>query len=93
MKRFNITCPRKYTKNNEEKTYWARVGTLVKFDATPEKPEGYIMELNMFPDTKFAVFEDKPREQNRSPQQTPQNPQKDWPDESQNEINPDDIPF
>jgi len=68
MKKFNITCPKKYTKNGEEKTAWNRVGTLVKFDATSEKPEGYLMELNMYPDTKFAVFEDKPRESQPAPQ-------------------------
>lgn len=63
MQRFNITCPKKYTKNGEEKTSWNRVGSLVRFEATNDKPEGYILELNMFPDTKFAVFEDKPRDE------------------------------
>jgi len=62
MQRYNITVPKKYTKNGEEKTSWNRVGTLVKFEAKGEKPEGYILELNMFPDTKFAIFEDVPKE-------------------------------
>lgn len=62
MKRYNISVPKKYTKNGEEKTAWSNVGKLVKFDATQDKPESYILELSMFPDTKFGVFEDKPRE-------------------------------
>lgn len=61
MKRYNISVPKKYIKDGEEKTAWNRVGTLVKFEATNEKPEGYILELNMYPETKFGVFEDKPR--------------------------------
>lgn len=62
MKRYNITVPKKYTKNGEEKTMWNRVGTLVKFEATQDKPESFIIELNMFPDTKFGVFEDQPKQ-------------------------------
>lgn len=62
MKRYNITVPKSYTKNGEEKTQWNSVGTLVKFEATEDKPEGFILELNMFPETKFGVFEQKPRE-------------------------------
>ena len=70
MKKFNITAPRKYTSNGEEKTFWANVGSLVKFEATADKPEGFIIELNMFPDTKFMVFEDKPRESQGEETQT-----------------------
>jgi len=69
MKRFNISVPKKYTKDGEEKTAWNRVGTLVKFDATNDKPEGYILELGMFPETKFGVFEDKPRDEQPAPQE------------------------
>ncbi len=69
MKRFNISVPKKYTKDGEEKTAWNRVGTLVKFEATSEKPEGYILELGMFPDTKFGVFEDKPKEAQQAPKE------------------------
>jgi hypothetical protein len=61
MQRYNISVPKKYTKNGEEKTAWKNVGTLVRFEATDTKPEGFILELNMFPETKFGVFEDKPR--------------------------------
>lgn len=62
MKRYNISVPRKYTKNGEDKTAWGNVGKLVHFDKTEEKPEGFIIELNMFPDTKFMVFEEKPKD-------------------------------
>ncbi len=66
MKRFDITVPKKYTKDGEEKTAWNRVGTLVKFEATGDKPEGYILELSMYPETKFGVFESKPREEKKA---------------------------
>lgn len=54
--RYNITVPRKYEKNGEEKTAWSNVGTLVHFPATSEKPDGFIIELGMFPQTTFKVF-------------------------------------
>lgn len=63
MKKFNITVPKKYTKNGEEKTAWNNVGTLVHFPANGEKSEGYILELNMFPETPFKVFEQRERAQ------------------------------
>ena len=62
MKRFNITTQKTYTSNGEEKKTYPRVGTLVYFPASEGKAEGYRLELNMQPDTKFYVFEDKPRE-------------------------------
>ena len=64
MERFNISVPKKYTSNGEEKTQWSNVGKLVKFPAKDGKPESYILELAMYPETKFGVFEDKPRESN-----------------------------
>jgi len=59
--RYNVTVPKKYTQNGEEKTQWNTVGTLVKFDATGDKPEGYKLELSMYPDTTFKVFEQTPK--------------------------------
>jgi hypothetical protein len=64
MERFNITVPKKYTTNGEEKTAWNQVGKLVKFEAKDGKPESYILEMHMYPDTKFAVFKDEPRTAN-----------------------------
>jgi hypothetical protein len=62
MKRYNISVPKKYEKDGETKTAWGNVGKLVYFPATKDKEEGFILELSMFPDTKFGVFPDKPRE-------------------------------
>jgi hypothetical protein len=62
MRKFNISVPRTYTKNGQEKKTWKTVGTLVHFPATQEKEEGYILELHMYPDTYFGVFEDKPKQ-------------------------------
>ena len=81
MKRYNITTQKTYQQNGEEKKSYPRVGTLVKFEETEEKPEGFILEWNTQPDTKFYVFEDKPREDTQ---------QKSF---NNNEISPDDIPF
>ena len=61
-KRFDVSVPKKYMSNGEERTMWNRVGTIVKFEATADKPESYLLELSMFPDTKFGVFEAKPKE-------------------------------
>ena len=63
MIRYDITVPKKYTKDGEEKTAWNRVGTLVEFPATADKEKGFILELSMYPETKFGVFESKPREE------------------------------
>lgn len=70
MKRFNIVTRRTYKKKNgEEKTQWNIIGSLVQFPASSDREEGYALEMNMFPDTKFYVFEQKPREdRNRSAQ-------------------------
>lgn len=89
-KRYDIVVPKKYTKDGEEKTAWKNVGTLVRFPATEEKEEGYIMELNMYPDVTFKVFEQKPKEDR--PQQK-QEPKEDFPDESPKETTVDDIPW
>lgn len=85
-KRYNIVTPKKYEKDGEEKTAWKNVGTLVRFPATDEKSEGYILELNMFPDTTFKVFEEKPKED--APRRAPV--EEAAPIDG---INPDDIPF
>lgn len=80
MKRYNIVVPTKYTKGGEEKTAWNNVGSLVRFDATSDKPEGFILELHMFPNTPFKVFEQKAKED-----KTPEYPRE--------EINAQDVPF
>lgn len=68
MKKFNITTQKTYTYNGEEKKSYPRVGTLTYFEASEGKSEGYKLELNMHPDTKFYVFEDKPRQEQQATQ-------------------------
>lgn len=58
MIKYNITTQGTYQKNGEEKKTYPQVGKLVEFEATGEKKKGFILELNMFPVTKFYVFED-----------------------------------
>jgi hypothetical protein len=61
MKKFNLNTKRTYTgRDGVEKTQWLTVGTLTQFDT---ERGGMALELNMFPDTRFYVFEQKPREQ------------------------------
>ena len=60
IKRFNVTAKRTYKNaQGEEKAAWNNVGSLVQFDNG-----GFALELGMFPDTKFFVFDndkkDKP---------------------------------
>jgi len=57
MKRYTVNTKRTYTKDGEEKTVWNRVGTIIQFD------DGLGFEWFVQPDTKFYVFEDKPREE------------------------------
>ena len=71
MQRYNVTVPKKFIKDGVEKTAWNRVGTLVKFDAKDGKPESYILELSMFPETKFGVFADEPKANATSPSVMP----------------------
>lgn len=68
MIRYNIVIPKKFTKNGEEKTIWHNVGTLVKFEDTPEKQGGFIMELHMFPDVPFKIFKQE-NKKNEAPKQ------------------------
>ena len=56
MKKYTINTAKKYTKDGVEKTQWNNVGRLVEF-----KEGEFALELNMFPDTKYFVFEDKPK--------------------------------
>lgn len=62
IKRFNIAVPKEYEKDGETKTAWGNVGKMVRFGATNEKPESFLIELNMFPNTKFMLFEEKPKD-------------------------------
>ena len=70
MKRYNITVPKKYTKNGEEKTQWNTVGSLVQFPATADREEGFILEMFAQPDVPFKVFPQRDREER--PQKSPE---------------------
>jgi hypothetical protein len=50
----DICTKRTYTANGQEKTIWLNVGTYRKTDDGKE-----FLELNMFPDTSFYLFEKK----------------------------------
>lgn len=67
MKRFNITTVKTYEKDGQEKKTYPQVGKLIQFPATGDKKESFILELNMFPDVKFGVFPDEPKESKSIP--------------------------
>ena len=85
IKRFDIVVPKEYQQNGETKKQWRNVGTLVYFPASGDKNEGYRLELSMFPNTNFYVFEQKSKEERASPTRKASAPE--------GEINIDDVPF
>lgn len=95
VKKYNITLPKPYTSNDEEKTFWANVGTMTEF-YKDDGSVGRIMEFNHSIE-KFSLFEIEPKGQGGQGYQQPQ-PQgvpqgsvsQAMPEE---DINPEDIPF
>ena len=53
----DICTKRTYTKDGQEKAKWFKVGTLKTTDEGKQ-----FIELNMFPDTAFYIFEQKEKE-------------------------------
>lgn len=90
MKKFTITSQKSYTKNGEEKKTYPPVGKMTYFPATKDKKEGYILELNMFPDIKYYVFEDTPKEQN-APENAPQEAKQPLTDEQKQFMSVDEV--
>jgi hypothetical protein len=91
MKRYDIVVPRQDPKDPEKK-YWNQVGRLVEFEPTAEKPErGFILELNMFPNTTFKVFPQRPRTQTTEQGVTASNDGVDAPAPEETVV--DDIPY
>lgn len=88
MKILNIAVKKTYQKDGVDKTTWLNVGSLVKYEATSDKPEQLIIELNMFSNQRFYVFE--PKDKAATPVPRPVDTRI-APD--QQDINPDDIPF
>jgi hypothetical protein len=83
MKRYNITVPKKYSdKQGNERTQWNTVGSLIYFEANGEKSEGFKLELPIFGNTQFYVFEQKPK---TSPQGTQNSQTSNTPHNDQNE--------
>jgi hypothetical protein len=62
MKKYDIVVPKKYEKDGEEKTAWKNVGTMTYFEPRENRDGGFVLELNMFPETTFKVFEQKPKD-------------------------------
>jgi len=57
MQKFNIVTSKSYkAKDGTDKKQWNTVGTLIATD------KGMFMELYMYPETRFSVFEQKPRD-------------------------------
>lgn len=54
MKKYNISKPEKYSKDGQEKTYWANIGTMTEF----EKQDGSISRIIEIPaiSLKASVF-------------------------------------
>jgi hypothetical protein len=79
MKKYNVTSVKKYMKGAEEKKIWLTVGTITEFDNGNS-----ILELNMFPNQQFSIFENKPKGH-----------LDDYADEipRESEINHDELPF
>jgi len=78
--KFNIAKPEKYTKNNEEKTYWANVGTMTVF----QKDDGSVSRIMDIPaiGLKANIFPITPKE-NTKPADQSENQSEEVIDESE----------
>lgn len=71
MKRYNLTVPKNYEKNGEERTTWLQLGTMAVFPAQTmpdgtRKEASIILELNHMPNIQIRAFEIVPKEQTPS---------------------------
>ena len=57
MKIYNICSKKTFEKNGETKTVWLNCGSMRETDDGKR-----FIELNIFPNTSFYVFEPKPKE-------------------------------
>ena len=57
MKFFNVCTKKSFEKNGETKTVWPICGTLLVLDDGKK-----FLELNIFPNTPFYIFEKKKRD-------------------------------
>ena len=88
MRRYNICVKKTYKKDGQEKSTWPQVGTLVYFEANGQNKEGYKIELPMFGETVFYVFE-----QTERGSRAPQAPAAAEYDQTPKEITADEIPY
>lgn len=106
-KRYDITTSSTYTKDGVEKTKWNQIGKLIEYENDGETRR--FIELFMFPNTRFSVFEEKARNEGKKAQDdtmvavdvsdapegeiTPNKPISDDIQYPVEEVNPNDIPF
>lgn len=96
MEKFNISKPKKYLKDGQEKTYWQNVGTMTEF----RKQDGSISRIIEIPaiGLEANIFPIEPR-QNATQQARPVQAVSDEvindivPSFPSEDINPEDIPF
>ena len=92
IKKYNISKPEKYVKDNVEKTYWSNVGTMTEF----HKQDGSISRIIEIPaiGLKASVFEQVQKVVAPAPVKKKEDI---YPiensDSVEDDINPDDIPF
>ena len=67
MERYNLSVPRKYNSNGEEKTAWDNVGVMFKRDKG-----GYSIKLSMFPELSIFAFPPKEQENSKPRQKYPE---------------------
>lgn len=93
--KFNIVNPKKYTSNNEEKTFYAPVGTMTVF-IKDDGSQSRIMSLHA-DNVEYLLFPQTPREQkptaNVAPAPAQATPAPATPTYPEDDINPEDIPF
>lgn len=61
IKRFDVCVWKTYDKDGDLKKQYTKIGTLIEFPANGDKPRGFKIELPIFGHEKFAVFEQKPK--------------------------------
>jgi single-stranded DNA-binding protein len=86
MQLYNIVTKQEYESKGEKRTSWLNVGTLKVMDDSKK-----FITLNMFPNTSFYVFEQKPKGSAQTANSGSNSGSKDNTPEIQ--IDNDDIPF
>lgn len=106
INRFNICAWKNYEKDGDVKKQYTVIGYLIEFPATQDKKRGFKIEIPIFGHERFAVFEQKPKNDAGSGQNAENDTElnnfgKEQPEAKQvantpntgEDINPSDIPF